>query len=280
MTDPPFGCESARHRTVEVNGLKLHLLEWGPSSGRVGLCFLHGGSAHAHWFDRVAPALAERFPAVSLDQRGHGESQWSSPPSYATEDFVSDLLGVIGALGWTRTVLVGHSMGGHVSMAFSAWHPELVEGLVIVDSRPTIPPDRLEWMHERGSRPLRRHPSQEAAVGAFRLRPRETVAEPTFLAHLARVGTVARDGSWIFRFDPDTSRLRQPYDNWQLVDRIRARTLIVRAEHSPVLPRDMARELQSRIAGSEIVEIPGAYHHLTLDRPEAFTGVLAKFLAT
>jgi pimeloyl-ACP methyl ester carboxylesterase len=280
MSGPAFGCESARHRTVEVNRLKLHMLEWGPESGTVGLCFLHGGSAHAHWFDRVAPPLAARFPVVSVDQRGHGESQWPTPPSYATEDFVSDLLGVIGALGWKRAVLVGHSMGGHVAMAFSAWHPELVERLVIVDSRPTIPPDRLDWMHERGSRPLRQHASQEAAVRAFRLRPRETVAEPRFLAHLARVGTVARDGGWIFRFDPDTSRLRRPYDNWQLVDRIRARTLIVRAEHSPVLPRDMAGELQSRIAASSIVEIPGAYHHLTLDRPETFTGVLATFLAT
>ncbi|MBI1846277.1 MAG: alpha/beta hydrolase [Candidatus Rokubacteria bacterium] len=274
-----FGCESARHRTVQVNGLDLHCLEWGPS-GTVGLCFLHGGSAHAHWFDRVAPAFASRFPAIALDQRGHGESQWPAPPSYATEDFTSDLLGVIDSLGWERTILVGHSMGGHVSMAFSAWHPERVERLVIVDSRPTIPPDRLEWMHERGRRPLRRHPSQDAAVHAFRLRPRATVADPAFLAHLARVGTVERDGGWRFRFDPDTSRLRKPYDNWQLVDRIRARTLIARAGQSPVLPREEARALQSRIAGSELVEIPGAHHHLTLDQPEAFTRELARFLAS
>jgi len=81
-----------------VDSLGLHLLEWG-APGRPALCFLHGGSAHAHWFDLVAPAFAERFHVVSLDQRGHGESQWAEPPAYATEDFAGDLVGVMGALG-------------------------------------------------------------------------------------------------------------------------------------------------------------------------------------
>ena len=44
---------------------------------------LHGGAAHAHWFDAVLPALIERFHVVALDQRGHGESTWAAPPAYA-----------------------------------------------------------------------------------------------------------------------------------------------------------------------------------------------------
>src|SRR5437899_1221124 len=91
-----FGCEIAHKQSVKVNGLRLNFLEWG-MSGRPVLCFLHGGSAHAHWFDLVAPAFVDRFHVIALDQRGHGESQWAAPPAYATENFSADLLGVIDA---------------------------------------------------------------------------------------------------------------------------------------------------------------------------------------
>ena len=146
-----LGCETARKRSVVVSGLRLHFLEWG-MAGRPVLCFLHGGSAHAHWFDLVTPAFLDRFHVISLDQRGHGESQWAEPPAYATENFASDLIGLLDALGLARVTLVGHSMGGHNSMSFAAWHPDRVSALVIVDSRPTIPTDRLDRLRRRGER--------------------------------------------------------------------------------------------------------------------------------
>ena len=136
---PSYICDAATRRALQVNGLRLHALEWG-APGRPALCFLHGGSAHAHWFDAVVPAFVDRFHVVSLDQRGHGESAWSPEAAYGTEEFAADLLGVMGALGWARMVIVGHSMGGHNAMGFSAWHPERVRGLCVVDSRPSLPP--------------------------------------------------------------------------------------------------------------------------------------------
>ena len=78
MSPLRFGCDTATSRSVRVNGLGLHLLESG-APGRPALCFLHGGAAHAHWFDLVTPAFADRFHVVSLDQRGHGESDWPRP---------------------------------------------------------------------------------------------------------------------------------------------------------------------------------------------------------
>jgi pimeloyl-ACP methyl ester carboxylesterase len=272
-----FGCETARARGLPVNGLRLRLLQWGVP-GRPALCFLHGGAAHAHWFDLVAPAFADRFDVVSLDQRGHGESQWAEPPAYATEDFARDLVGVMDALGWERMTVVGHSMGGHNAMAFAAWHPERVSRLVIVDSRPAIPADRLDWMHARGRRAPRLHPDPDAAVRAFRLLPRETVAAADVLAHLARMGFVERGGGWTYRFDPACNGSRRPVDAWPLLARIVAPTLIVRGERSPVLPREMAARMRAAIPLATLVEIPGAYHHLVLDDPAAFVHVLDAFL--
>jgi esterase len=278
VTPAPFGCERARHGALTVNGLRLHYLEWG-ERGRPPICFLHGGSAHAHWFDAVAPAVAAGRHVVALDQRGHGESDWAEPAAYATADFVADLIAGFDALGWDQPILVGHSMGGHNAMACAAWHPDRVRGLVVVDARPAIPPDRLERLRGRGHRALRPHPSEEAAVAAFRLLPRETVADPALLAHLARAGLARRNGGWVYRFDPQSNGARAPVDVMPVLDRVTAPTLIVRAELSPVLPAALAAQMQAAISGATLAEIPGAYHHLTLDAPEAFTRVLQAFLA-
>ena len=275
----PLGCETARKRSVVVGDLFLSFLEWG-TAGRPVLCFLHGGSAHAHWFDLVAPPFTDRFHVIALDQRGHGESEWAKPPAYATENFAADLLGFVDALGFARVTLIGHSMGGHNAMSFSAWHPDRVRALVIIDSRPMIPTDRLDRLRRRGERTLRPYPSREAAAQSFRLVPRETNADPALLAHMGAAGVVERDGAWVYRFDPASNAERRPVDAWTLLDRITAPNLIARGELSPVLPRDMADKLRSAIRGASLVEIPASYHHVTLDNPAGFVLELDRFLAS
>lgn len=247
-------------------------------TGASPLLFLHGGAAHAHWFDAVVPAFAGRHHVVSLDQRGHGESAWAVPPAYGTEDFAADLLGVLDGLGWARAALVGHSMGGHNAMAFAAWHPDRVSRLVIVDSRPTLPEDRVARMRARGQRPPRLHASPDEAVRAFRLLPPETSADPALLQHLGRAGLVQANGGWRYRFDPACYAARRPVDAWPLLPRVAARTLVVRGEHSPIMTRDIAERMQTLLPDASVVEIPGAYHHLVLDAPETFTRALAAFL--
>src|SRR5678815_4375681 len=145
-----------------VNGLRLSALEW-PAPGRQPLCFLHGGSAHAHWFDAVVPKFVGRYHVLSLDQRGHGESQWSPAQEYATQHFAADLLSVMDAMGGPRMALAAHS---------------------IIDSRPSLPPERLNAMHHRGHRGPRRHETLESALASFRLLPRETIADPVSYTHL------------------------------------------------------------------------------------------------
>ena len=277
MTRQTFACERAKARKVRINGLDLHFLETGPSEAPP-LCFLHGGAAHAHWFDGVIGAFADRFHVISLDQRGHGASAWATPPAYATQDFAADLVALMDHFGWPRMALVGHSMGGHNSMGFAAWHPERVSALVVVDSRPLLPPDRIDRMRERGQRPPRLHASEDDAVRSFRLLPKETTAEPALLQHLARAGLVRTDGGYRYRFDPACYANRQPVDCWPLLPRITAPALIVRGELSPILPADMAARLGASIRRAEVAEIKGAYHHLTLDAPDAFAGVLDRFL--
>jgi pimeloyl-ACP methyl ester carboxylesterase len=278
MTDPiHFACETARTRALKVGGLTLNALEWG-EPGRPALCFLHGGSAHAHWFDGVVATFADRFHVLALDQRGHGASEWAPEPAYATEDFAGDLLGLADAMGWARMTVIGHSMGGHNAMGFAAWYPERTERLVVVDSRPSIPAERLQTMHRRGDRGPMRHETLDSALKSFRLLPRETVADPRLLEHLARQGIAERDGRFLYRFDPACNGRRRPTDGWALLERITAPTLLVRGEHSPILPREMAADMLTRLPRARLVEIAGTYHHLVLDAPLPFARVLDAFL--
>ena len=184
-------------------------------------------------------------------------------------------------LRWPRMTVVGHSMGGANAMGLSAWRPERVERLVIVDSRPSIPPERLGVMHERGARALRtprRHPTVESAVASFRLLPRETVADPGLLEHVARAGIVERAGGFSYRFDPAANGARRPHDLWPDLPRITAPTLLLRAALSPVLTADMAATMLKLIPDVRFVEVPNAYHHVTLDQPEAFVERVRDFL--
>jgi hypothetical protein len=82
MTELPLGCEAARHRTIAVNGIPLHLLESGPPTAP-GLCFLHGGAAHAHWFDRVTPALTDRFHVVATTSCWTRRTRSPRPSTYS-----------------------------------------------------------------------------------------------------------------------------------------------------------------------------------------------------
>ena len=82
---------AARSTFIQAGALRLHALEWGEPAAPP-LFLIHGAGAHAHWWDALVPRLVPRWRVVAPDLRGHGESDWALPPSYAIEDFAADLL--------------------------------------------------------------------------------------------------------------------------------------------------------------------------------------------
>ena len=271
------GPRHPRDRFVSVDGLRLRYRDWG-GDGRP-LLALHGAAAHAHWWDPVAPHLAERLRVLALDWRGHGRSAWPRPPAYRSEDFAADLRGVIARLGLEDVVVAGHSMGGHNAMAFAAWHPDRLARLVVVDARPHVNYERLRAFQRRAPRPPAEFPSLAAALARFRLRPAETTASAAVLRTIARHGLVRlSSGRWRYRVDPACERTRVPVDCWDLLPRIAVPTLVVRGEHSLILDRDIARRMAKALPSATVDEIPGAYHHVTFDAPRALADAILTWL--
>jgi pimeloyl-ACP methyl ester carboxylesterase len=100
-------------RDLVVNGLRLHLLDWG-GDGRPPLLLLHGFTGHAHAWDTLSIALQPHFHVYALDQRGHGDSD----PADVYNPLVAfdDLSGIVDQLGLASLVLVGLSMVGRNGM--------------------------------------------------------------------------------------------------------------------------------------------------------------------
>jgi pimeloyl-ACP methyl ester carboxylesterase len=270
-------CRDARHRLIDNAGLTLHALEWGRPAA-TGLCFLHGSSAHAHWFDLVVSRFADDFHVMALDQRGHGASGWSPAAAYSTSDFVEDLAKVLDAVGWEKVVLIGHSFGGHNAMCFGARYPDRVSALVLAECRPGVPSARVAQMRRLAARPSRQYPTEAAAIEAFRLFPPGTMASAELLTHLARAGVREAEGGWSYRVDPACNGTRTPTDAWPLLERITAPTLIVRGGRAGLEPRATFCAMRDAIPTAELVDIEDAYHHVTLDAPHRFAAIVHAWL--
>jgi pimeloyl-ACP methyl ester carboxylesterase len=116
---------------VNVNGVKLHYLDWG-GNGDV-LLFLAGMGCNAHIFDDLAPRFCDRFHVMALTRRGHGESDHPET-GYDIETLTEDIRQFLDALGVENVFLAGHSMANIELSHFNALYPERVIKLIFLDA--------------------------------------------------------------------------------------------------------------------------------------------------
>src|SRR5215471_16682715 len=98
-------------KTLRVNELALHYLEWGKADAPPVVC-VHGYTGSAEAFNALARHLRDRYRILALDVRGHGESAWSPTGAYQFADQASDLAAFADRLELEKFVLIGTSMGG------------------------------------------------------------------------------------------------------------------------------------------------------------------------
>src|SRR5919197_2274312 len=261
-------------RDFVVNGLKLHLLDWG-GEGRTPVLLLHGFTGHAHAWDTLSIALQPRFHVLALDQRGQGYSDLAEVHNAVAA--IDDLVGVIDELALTRLVLIGLSMGGRNAMYFTARRPDAVAKLVIVDIGPEIskramapsagPPEPETWDSiEQAARHLYRgnpypgiHYYRWVASSSLRARP---------------------DGALVWKWHPSIKerRVMGDVDWWAIVREIKPPLLLLRGAESTVLDADVAERMARELPRGTLVEIPRAVHTLHEDNPDAVLDALRAFL--
>jgi pimeloyl-ACP methyl ester carboxylesterase len=257
--------------------LSLNCLDYG-GDGHPPLLFLHGGSAHAHWWDFIAPAFTGYFHVMALDQRGHGDSPWTSGWAYGTRHYVADLRTIVSAWEFGPPILVGHSMGGHNVLVYAGTYGETARAIVAIDSPATYPAFAKQALKEMAERSSRRFDSLEAAVAAFHTVPADSLASPEVMRHIALNSfRQDSDGKWVHKMDRRTM-LRDPIDGWPLLPRIQCPALYVRPASSP-MPRDYGQEIAARMPDGHFTIVPNSHHHVLLDNPDGLVLALQQFFA-
>ena len=128
-------------QTAEINGQTLSYYEWGQPGAPVLIC-LHSHTNSAASWREFGEFASTKYHVFALDQRGHGNSQWSND-GYARDRFVEDLSSFVDLKNFGEMTLVGCSMGGWHSILYTATNPHRVQRIVMVDIAPEASPERL-----------------------------------------------------------------------------------------------------------------------------------------
>lgn len=278
MTTTPY-----LDRDVTVGGLKLHYQEWGDPSAPV-MIMLHGFGVSGHMFDEFAERMQDRYRLIALDQRGHGDSDWSQEGDYSRDAFVADLEAFRAALGIERFILMGHSMGGLNAVAYAVRYPDRVTALILVDVGPEAAKEGVDniMRFTRGPDEL---DFEEFVQMAHRFNQRRTIENiRERMRHRLRQ---LPNGKWTWKFD---ARFRQPEspirvgsdlttdETWQLYREVKAPTLLIRGAESDVLKAETAERCVREMHRARLVTVARAGHSVPGDNPDDFTAAVAEFL--
>lgn len=249
---------------------------------------LHGGGQTRHSWGATARDLGSSgWYAVTVDLRGHGESDWSPDHGYGLDRFAGDVIRVAEYLG-RPPVLIGASLGGNASLAALGHSPELALGLVLVDVSPFLQP--------AGTSRIRDFMSAKAAEG-FGSLEEAADAITAYLPHRPRPRNLDGlrknlrrvNGRWFWHWDPAflSSPMDQAVQRNPLIDparlgaaatSLRVPTLLVRGGESDVLSVEDAVRFLELVPHAEFATVAGAHHMVAGDDNAVFEQVLGDFL--
>lgn len=276
---------SVEQRSLRGSDVNLAADVTGPVAGPT-ILFLHGsGQTRQSWGSALAQASERGYRAISLDLRGHGDSDWSADGEYSLDRFAADLRQVIVQLE-REPILVGASLGGIIGMMIAAAPPPRLRGLVLVDITARVEMSGAnEVIAFMDSAPDGFASLEEAAAAVSAYLPHRS--RPTNTNGLKR-NLRLRDGRYHWHWDPAFMRMGrdasgkikadQPNSLEKLARAIDIPTLLIRGSRSRIVSEDGAREFLELVPHAEFVDIAGAHHMVAGDANDAFNAAVFDFI--
>jgi peroxiredoxin len=251
--------------------------------------FLHGGGQTRRSWGKAAAAVAERgWQAITVDLRGHGESDWSEDGDYRLTSFALDVQEVLRHAP-PQPVLVGASLGGFTTMLLAGEiSPAVARAVVLVDIVPNMDESGANRVHsfmadrmKSGFESLDEVADMIAEYNPHRPRPTDLDGLRT---NLRRKGD-----RWYWHWDPKfISTASLPPTEVADVDRMNAAVetilaggvpmLLVRGQMSDLVSQERADEFLARFPQVEFVDVRGAGHMVAGDRNDVFADAVLDFL--
>jgi pimeloyl-ACP methyl ester carboxylesterase len=275
--------------------LRLHYVDWG-NPGAPPLLLVHGGRDHCRNWDWVAEALRRDYHIIAPDLRGHGDSEWMKGGVYGLSEYVYDIAQLIHQLELAPLAIIGHSLGGAVSLRYAGLFPETVTRLVAIEGlgpspklvaeRKQVPThERLQkWiadMRKLSGRVPRRYPTLEEAFR--RMHEENPHLSPEQARHLTIHGVNRNeDGTYSWKFDnyvradrPTGMDVEETYALWS---RIECPTLLIRGGESWASDPSLDGRA-THFRNARVENVAGAGHWVHHDRLDVFLDLVRPFLA-
>ncbi len=247
-------------------------LHKGSGTGRCVL--IHSLAMDGTFWNRVAAHLNEAAEVLVYDCRGHGRSGRPQGP-YTVELHADDLADLLAAVGWSKAVVAGSSMGGCIALAFAAAYPQQVAGLALIDTTAWYGPNAQQQWEERGQKGL-----QEGMQSLVAFQKSRWVSE-TFLAEHPEV---VDDAIAVFlatdtRAYLETCRMLGVADKRAALPGFAFPTRIVVGAEDYATPIAMAEAMHAAIPHATLRIIDGVRHFTPLECPDTIAEELKVLIA-
>jgi len=260
---------------VTVEGCRINYRSWG-KPGRPAAVLIHGGAAHAGWWDCIGPLLTDEHRVVALDLSGHGDSDHRQ--SYSLETWAAEVLAVAEQESDSRPIVFGHSMGGFVALTAAKLFGERLGGVAAIDSPVReMSPEARAWIKSGRHLPGNKvYPTRDVILGRFRTLPEDDSTLDYARAHIAAGSIKEVGGGWAWKFDPEIF-LRSRMEPEELAQAA-CNVALIRGERG-MAGLDITADVAERLGGNvPITVIRDAGHHIMLEQPVALLAALQTLL--
>lgn len=261
--------------TTTVEGARICYRAWGKPGLPVAV-LVHGGAAHAGWWDYIGPLLTDEHRILAIDLSGHGDSDHRDV--YTLQTWAAEVLAVAQQESAAKPVVFGHSMGGFVALTAAKLFGDQLAGTVAIDS--PVREMSLEakaWVTAGNHPPDNKvYPSREVILGRFRTLPEDEASQSYIRDHIAAGSIKQVEGGWSWKFDPAIflrSRM-EPED----LARAACNVALFRGERG-MATLDITADVAERLGGHvPVTVIRDAGHHIMLEQPIALLAALQTLL--
>lgn len=285
MTNKQTSATEFERLSIRESDLTLAADAAGPVNAPT-ILFLHGsGQTRQSWSGALAEAVNRGYRAISLDLRGHGDSDWAPDGQYSLDRFAADLRHVIKHIG-VEPILVGASLGGLVSMMIAAAPPPKVRALVLVDITARI---EVSGANEVIA-------FMDSAPDGFASLEEAAAAVAAYLPHRPRPPSTnglkrnlrLRNGRYYWHWDPAFMQMGRdaqsrinatgPSPLESVARAVSIPTLLIRGSRSRIVSEAGAREFLELVPHAEFVDIADAHHMVAGDANDAFNAAVFRFI--
>ena len=249
---------------VDVEGLRTFYESKGKGQP---LLLIHGSACtHSIW-RRQLDYFGQRCYVIAVDLMGHGKSEIAiSPSQISIRQYMEFVNNFLEALNIQKATLIGHSLGGAISIEFCLNLPDKVEclGLVNTGAKLGVNPELLSMLRKDFRKALTAGLETILCKSEEADEIRRLITEEMLKTKPA-VGLADFEAC-------------NRFDSRETLSQIRKPTLIIGGTEDLLTPRWFQRYLHQKIANSKLRTIDGVGHFPMIEKPEKFNAILFEFL--